>query len=141
MARIYIDLPESFSFTTEIPLYYQHINAGGHLDNAMLLTIVSEARVRFFIANGYRQEDIEGLTILVGDLAIQYLTEAFHGETMRVEMRARDFSRHGCDLVFRVSDKASGREVARGKLGIVFYDRVTGKVAPIPEAFKEKVRN
>lgn len=139
MARIFIDLPESFSFSTEIPIYYAHINAAGHLDNAMLITLVSEARARFFIASGYRQQDTEGLATLTGDLAVQYLSEAFHGETMVVDMQARDFNKYGCDLVFRMSDKASGREVARGKLGLVFYDTQAKKIAPIPASFKEKV--
>lgn len=139
MARIFIDLPESFSFSTDIPIYYMHINAAGHLDNAMLLTLVSEARARFYTAYGYRQEDIEGLVALTGDLAVQYLSEAFHGETMVVDMRARDFNRYGCDLVFRMRDKASGREVARGKLGLVFYDMQAKKVAPIPAAFRDKI--
>lgn len=139
MARIFIDLPERFSFSTEIPLYYLHINAAGHLDNAMLLTLVSEARARFFIASGYRQEDVEGLATLTGDLAVQYLSEAHYGDVMVVEMGARDFNRHGCDLVFRMSDKASGREVARGKLGLVFYDKLAKKVALVPPAFKARL--
>ncbi|HTH40066.1 MAG TPA: thioesterase, partial [Rhodocyclaceae bacterium] len=47
MARLRISLPEQFIFSTDIPLYISHINYGGHLDNALLLTVVSEARVRF----------------------------------------------------------------------------------------------
>lgn len=138
MARIFIDLPERFSFSTEIPLYYLHINAAGHLDNAMLLTIASEARARFFIANGCRQENIEGLATLTGDLAVQYLSEAHYGDVMVVEMAACDFNRYGCDLAFKMSDKATGREIARGKLGLVFYDKGAKKVAPVPATFKAK---
>ena len=47
MARIKIDLPESFTFSTEIPIYIGHINYGHHLDNAALISLVSEARVRY----------------------------------------------------------------------------------------------
>ena len=55
MARIQIELPEQFNFSTDITLYGSHMNYGGHLDNALLLTVVSEARVRFF-ANGTSDE-------------------------------------------------------------------------------------
>jgi 4-hydroxybenzoyl-CoA thioesterase len=41
MARIQIDLPDRFDFSTDITLYLSHINYGNHLDNAMLLTVVS----------------------------------------------------------------------------------------------------
>lgn len=139
MARIFIDLPESFSFTTELPLYYTHINAAGHLDNAMLLSLVSEARLRYFTELGFKPGGTRELAVFTGDAAVQYLSEGFYGETMVVAMRARDFNRYGCDMAFRVSDKASGREVARGKIGLVFYDKQAGKVAPIPVAIREKL--
>ena len=48
MARIQIELPERFIFSTEISIYINHINYGHHLDNAALLMLVSEGRVRFF---------------------------------------------------------------------------------------------
>ncbi|MFY9328134.1 MAG: thioesterase family protein [Georgfuchsia sp.] len=138
MARIFIDLPESFPFSTEIPLYYQHINMGGHLDNAMMLSLVGEARMRLYRSLGYEPGNIEGLSTFVGDMAAQYLSQAFYGEVMVVEMTACDFTKHGCDMVFRISDKASGREVVRGKTGMVFYDKQAKKVALVPESFKNK---
>ena len=138
MARIHIDLPEHFGFSTDLPLYISHINYGGHLDNALLLTLVSEARTRFFKALGYSELDVEGVGIVVADAAVQYRSEAFHGETMRVAMAASDFSKYGCDLLWCMSDVATGREVARGKTGIVFLDYSTRKVALVPEGFKQR---
>ncbi|MGE5471401.1 MAG: acyl-CoA thioesterase [Bacteroidota bacterium] len=139
MPRIKIDLPEHFSFATEIPIYIGHINYGHHLDNAALISLVAEARVRFFKALGYTELDIEGVGIVVADVAAQYRSEAFHGETLVVEMAADDFNKFGCDLVWRLSDKASGREVARGKHGIVFFDYAVRKPAAVPAAFLAKV--
>ena len=139
MARIQIVLPETFVFSTELPLYISHINYGGHLDNALLLTLVSEARVRFFKSLGYSELDVEGVGIVVSDAALQYKAEAFHGETMRVDMAAADFGKYGCDLLWRMSDQATGREIARGKTGIVFLDYTTKKIALVPQGFREKL--
>ena len=77
--------------------------------------------MRFFKSLGYSELDVEGVGIVVADVAAQYRAEAFHGETLRVEMAADDFNKYGCDLVWRLSDLASGREVARGKHGIMFF--------------------
>ncbi|KAI5915796.1 MAG: thioesterase family protein [Proteobacteria bacterium] len=136
MARIKIELPESLPFSTEIPLYVEHMNHGNHLDNARLLSLVSEARVRWLKSMGYGELNIEGLGIIVADAALQYLSEAFHGETMVVEIGADDFNKYGCDVVWRMRDKASGRDVARGKHGIVFFDYDVRKIAPAPEGFR-----
>ncbi|AXS79961.1 thioesterase family protein [Dechloromonas sp. HYN0024] len=135
MPRIKIDLPESFSFSTEIPIYIGHINYGNHLDNAQLISLVSEARVRYFKSLGYTELNVEGVGIVVADVAAQYRSEAFHGETLVIEMAANDFNKYGCDLVWRLSDKASGREVARGKHGIMFFDYSVRKATSVPGAF------
>lgn len=138
MARIQIDLPEQLPFSTEVTLYLSHLNYTGHLDNALLLTVVSEARARYFASLGYGEMDVEQVGIVVADAAVQYRSEAFHGEVMIVHMAAADFSKHGCDLLWRMDDKASNREVARGKTGIVFFDYGVRKVAPVPENFRRR---
>ncbi len=135
MSRIQFALPEHFVFATQLPIYISHVNQGGHLDNAQLLTLVSEARVRFFKSLGYRESDVAGCPIVVGDLVAQYKSEGFHGETMRVRMLPMDFNRYGFDLVYCMDCVDTGREVARGKVGIVFIDRATRKPAPVPAAF------
>ena len=139
MARIQIQLPDSFAFSTDITLYQLHMNYGGHLDNALLLTLVSEARVRFFKALGYTELDVEGVGILVADAAVQYRSEAFHGEVMQVSVGAADLASKGFDLVWCIREKTSQREVARGKTGIVCFDYTSRKVATIPAAFREKL--
>ena len=135
MSRIRFDLPERFVFSTELPIYISHVNQGGHLDNAQLLTLVSEARVRFFKSLGHRESDVAGCPIVVGDLVAQYKSEGFHGETMRVRMVPQDFNRYGFDLVYCMDCVDTGREVARGKIGIVFIDRSARKPAPVPPTF------
>ena len=140
MARIVFDLPAQFGFSTELQIYISHVNQGGHLDNAQLLSLVSEARVRFFQSLGYPEADVGGLSIVVGDIVAQYKSEGFHGETLCVEMAPMDFNRYGFDLVFRMAEKTTGREVARGKIGIVFIGRSDRKVAPIPESIRQLLR-
>lgn len=139
MARIQIELPENFAFSTEIALYLSHMNYGGHLDNALLLTVVSEARARFFKSLGYSELDVEGIGIVISDAALQYRSEAFHGEVMIVRMTAAEFSKFGCDLYWCMNEQSSGREVARGKTGIVFFDYTTRKMAPVPHGFRARL--
>lgn len=139
MPRIKIDLPGHFIFSTELPIYINHINYGNHLDNSALISLVSEARVRFFKSLGYTEMDVEGRGIIVADVAAQYRSEAFHGETLRIEMTASDFNKYGCDLVWRLSDKATGREVALGKHGIMFFDYSERKPVAAPPEFVAKV--
>ncbi|WP_305794713.1 thioesterase family protein, partial [Myxococcus sp. CA051A] len=81
---------------------------------------------------------------VVGDMMAQYKSEAFYGETLRVDMVPDDFNKYGFDLVFRLQDKATGREVARGKTGVVFlsadnFGQGRKTVAPPPASFAERL--
>jgi acyl-CoA thioester hydrolase len=140
MARIQFELPEQFRFHTDIQIYISHVNQGGHLDNAQLLTLVSEARLRFFKSLGYTESNVDGCPIVVGDLLAQYKSEGFHGETMCIRMEPADFNPYGFDLVFQMTDKDSGREVARGKTGIVFVRPDAKKATPMPAGILAKLR-
>ena len=139
MPRIQFNLPDHFVFAADIQIYISHVNQGGHLDNAQLLTLVSEARVRFFKSLGYTEGNVAGFPIVVGDMVAQYKSEGFHGETMRGSMVPQDPNKDGFDRVYRMECLDTGREVARGKIGIVFVDRQTRTVALVPEAFWRKV--
>ncbi len=140
MARIQFDYSGDYGFTTELQVYISHVNYGGHLDNAQLLTLVSEARLRFFLQLGYHEAAVEGLAIVVGDQLAVYKSEAFHGETLRIAMAATDLGKYGFDLVFQMREATSGREVARGKVGIVFIDPATKKVARLPPPFVARLQ-
>ena len=58
---------------------------------------------------------------------------------MRVSMVPQDYNKYGFDLVYRMECLDTAREVARGKIGIVFIDRDSRKVAAVPAAFVAKV--
>lgn len=140
MARIQFDLPEHFIFSTEVQIYVSHVNQAGHLDNAQLLTLVSEGRARFFHWVGFTEFDVgDDASIVVGDMMAQYKSEGFYGEVIRVDMVPQDFNKYGFDLAFRLTEVTSGREVARGKSGIVFISQQTKRPVPRPPSFMQSL--
>ena len=53
-------------------------------------------------------------------------------------MTPAEFNKYGFDLVYRVGEQVSGREVARGKIGIMFFDYAARKPMVVPAAFRER---
>jgi len=132
MSRIVLELPERFSLSTELPIYISHINFAQHLDNAAFVALLSEARTRFYKAAGMEPASLGEVTLVAADLVVLYKSQAHYGEVLRFEFTAADFNRYGFDVVFRATEAALGREVARGKVGIVFVRKDTGKATPPP---------
>lgn len=137
MARVKLDLPERFAFTTQLRVRITDVNYGGHMGNDSLLGLLHEARVRFLSSRNLSELNVCGLGLIMTDSVIVYKSEAFCGETLVVEMAVADFNKYGCDFVYRVSEQTSGREVARAKTGVVFFDYQQRAVQKVPQAFAD----
>lgn len=135
MARVHLELPDRFPFATEIRVRITDINHANHVGNDQLISLLQEARMRFLVNYGLKEQDLFGPGLVITDAVIIYRSEAFQGETLRFEVTVNDFNKYGCDFVYRVTEKISGREVARAKNGMVFFDYQTRKVRPVPEPF------
>ncbi len=136
MPRMKIDIPPHVAFHTDIPVRISDVNYGGHVGNDSILSIVHEARVRFFLNHGWTELDAGGASIIMADAAVVYRSEAFYGETLAIDISVGEIGRSSCDLFYRITEKDSGREVARVRTGIVFFDYTKRKVAEMPEAFR-----
>ena len=138
MARIEIASPKEYIFSTDIPIRISDINRGKHLAHDAVLSIMEEARVRFMRSIGYPEENMDGVSFIAVDAGIIYKKQGFYGQTLRIEIAVTDFSRKGCDIIYRISNAETGDDMARGKTGMLFFNYREQKVAPVPEAFRKK---
>lgn len=136
LARVEIELPETFPFATELPVRIGDVNYGGHLGNDAVLSLVHEARVRFFARHGWTELDVGGPGIIMVDAAIVYAAEGVWGMNLRAEIAVAELRTRRCDLVYRLTDAATGKEIARAQTGIVFFDYSARRIVHVPEAFR-----
>ena len=140
MARIELNLPDDFSFSTDVRVRISDINYGNHLGNDALLALVHEARLQFLQSRGFSELDIDGCGLILTDAVILYKSQGHHGDLLTILAAVGDFNKYGCDFFFKVIQKNSGKEVARAKTGIVFFDYNRQKIAPVPSAFLDAFR-
>jgi acyl-CoA thioester hydrolase len=139
--RIKIELPAKMMFSCEIPLRITDINYGGHLGNDAVLSIMHESRVLFLKNLGYEELKMAGAALIMADSAIIYKSEGFYPETMVVEIGAADFTRSGFDLVYKITAKSTGKEIAIAKTGLLCFDYQTRKIVSIPAEVREKMES
>jgi acyl-CoA thioesterase FadM len=135
VARIKLNLPETFSFSTDVRVRISDINYGNHLGNDALLSLVHEARLQFLQSRGFSELDIDGCGLILTDAVIVYKSQGFHGDLLTIFAAVDDFNKYGCDIFYKVIRKNGGKEVARAKTGIVFFDYNRQKMVPVPAAF------
>lgn len=142
MSRVHLDLPSTHKFSCELTVRASDLNYGNHVGNDSILTIMQEARILFYQSLGYKNElNFEGsVGHIVADAAVIYKSEAFLGDIIIIQIGMKDFTKYGFDMFYRIANKATGKEVALGKTGIIFLDYDTRKVALIPPTFIEKLK-
>ncbi len=139
MARVKLSLPDEFLYSTELPVRITDINYGGHLGNDALLSIIHEARVRFLKNYGFTELDAGGVGLIMSDAVIAFKSESFYGDVINVKIALQDFSSMGCDFFYQLLNSETGKEVARAKTGLVFFDYEKRRPVKIPEAFMDKI--
>ena len=132
-----LELPKTFTFSTEIPVQVTDINYAGHLGNDKVLSYIHEVRVRFLKKFGFTELDVDGTGTIMVHATIIYKTEAFHGDILKIEVAPGNFHKLGCDFFYRLTNAKTGKEIARAKTGLIFFDYEKQKMVSMPKKFKE----
>ncbi|HYM95360.1 MAG TPA: thioesterase family protein [Chitinophagaceae bacterium] len=142
MARIKIDLPERFDFSTTIPVRITDINYGGHVGNDAVLSLIHEARMQFLKNVGYSELEFAGVGMIMSDVAIEFRNEIFYPDTITASVTAGEFTKAGFELFYKLEKETAGKKilVAIAKTGMVCYDYAKKKIVAVPEEVKNKLR-
>jgi acyl-CoA thioester hydrolase len=136
MARVKLKLPDTFGFTTDIRLRISDINYGNHLGNDAVLSLVHEARLRFLQQFGLSELNIGGFGLILADAAIVFKSQGFYGDVVSIAVAVDEVHRCGCDFFYRILHRDTGREIARAKTGVVFFDYGRQRLVNMPEVFR-----
>ena len=88
--------------------------------------------------HGYSEFNVEGVSLIMSDSVVLYKSQAFFGESLRIQIAVQDFSKFGFDIYYLVRERESGREVVQAKTGMAFFNYEERKLSPVPEKFKKK---
>jgi len=136
MARIKIDLPESFAFTTSLSVRITDLNYGAHAGNDTVLSFVHEARVRYLRSLGYSEFNMEGAGLIMADAALVFKNEIYYGDELLISIQVTELSRVGFDMIYKIERKQADQPlilVAIVKTNMACFDYDRKKVIPLPE--------
>jgi acyl-CoA thioesterase FadM len=139
MARLQLTFPEDqWYYSTQLTVRVTDINAGNHLGNDSMISMISEARARFLFEFGVSESERDGNGIIVTDLATTYRAEAHARDQLLFEVGVMDFNKYGGDIIFRITRPRDKVLVAMAKSGFVFFNYKTSQVVAMPDEFRAK---
>lgn len=140
--RINIQFPEKIHFSAQLYVRVGDINYANHLSHDRLITMIHEARMQFFDALGLKEYDPDGTGIVIADLGIQYIKEAFYKDRLTIDIAVPVLEKKGIQLVYRVYRTLSSKQqnkqelVALAQTGAVFFDYRSRRAITIPKGLK-----
>lgn len=141
MERIRLNLPDNFQFSTVITIRITDLNYGGHVGNDSFLSLIHEARQQYLLHHGYTELNIEGVGVIMSDVAIEFKKELNYGDIVTISVAATGFDKYGFDLFYKMEIKKGDTVSLAGKAktGMMCYDYANKKLAMVPETAKEKL--
>jgi acyl-CoA thioester hydrolase len=138
MARIKIELPGTFQFTTLIPVRITDLNYGGHVGNDTVLSIIHEARMQFLQYYGYTEMNFCGTAMIMSDVGIEFKNELFYGDKVKASVAIAEISKVSFAFYYKLEKEINDRVVvtAIARTGMVCYNYEAKKIAPVPEKIK-----
>lgn len=141
MNKIKFPSPNKHIFSTDLQVRVYDLNYGNHLGNDSLVSLIQEARMRFFKRYNFTELDIGGVGILITNLVVNYKSEAFYGDDIKIDMSIGDISKTGIDFLYILNIKHTGIEIAKALTTATFFDYKKSKVVRVPKIFLEKIKD
>ncbi len=114
MARTQLELP-ALIWSTTLDVRISDINFAGHLAHDRIVSLLHEARARFFRDQGCTELDVDGAGIILTDLFVVYKAEAFFGDVMRIEIGGGMWTVKGALCFIGCRTATNGSSAKRGQ--------------------------
>ena len=132
------DLTHSYPYSITIEVSFRDLDAMGHVNNAVYLTYMETARIKFLV-DLLGLKSLHELPVIMAEATCTYKSPAFFGEQLSVGVGVSRFGAKSFDMAYRIA-AGDGRLVALARTVQVMYDYAAARTIAVPEAFKNKVR-
>ena len=131
------DRAQLFPYKVNIEVSFRDLDAMGHVNNAVYLSYMETARIKFLV-DLLAVTSLHDLPVIMAEATCTFKAPAFFGEQLTVGVGVSRFGSKSFDMTYRI-DAGDGRLIALAKTVQVMYDYAAARTIVVPEAFKAKV--
>ena len=127
-------------FETDIPLRFGDIDAMGHVNNAVAMTLFELGRAKF-CAEVLGIRSVEEYDWILAEATVRYRLPILLQDHVRVRMYITDIGRSSFRFRAELYDPRDGRVFTEAETVQVMYDYGKGRVKAVSPEFRETVRD
>ena len=124
---------DGFPFVHRETVRFRDLDGMGHVNNAVFLTYLEQARLAWFgTGDGFALDDV-----ILARTEVDFRSPLQVGEEVEIGVRPIRVGTKSFDLEYEL--RAGGRLVARAKSVLVGYDYERGESIPVPTRWKRRL--
>ena len=127
---------EGFPFVHHERVRYRDLDAFGHVNNAVYLTYLEEARNAFLAHLGLVRR-VADIRMILARTEIDFRSPLRLGEEVEIGVRPGRLGNKSFDLEYEL--RAGDRVVAAAKVVLVTYDYERSAPIPVPDEWRERM--
>lgn len=128
---------DGFPFSCPVDVRYGDVDAMDHVNNAVYVTFLEQARMRMWQARIGQLSSARAIPIIVARVAVDYRSPVGLYESVEIGVGVREIGRTSFTLAYRI--EATGRLAAEGESVQVLYDYGSGRPVPIEGELRDKL--
>lgn len=127
-----------YPFTVSIVVSFRDLDALGHVNNAVYLTYLEQARI------GYGLQliggmDVADLAFILAEATVSYLRPAHYGDQLEVGVRVSEIGTKSFVMDYSIQRRSDKELIARGRTVQVWYNYQSQRSQQVPETFRAAV--
>ncbi len=125
------------TFTHTLAVRFRDCDLYQHVNNAVYLTYFEEARAAFW--RELMGDAFGGFDFLLAEAVCTYLSPARFGEVLDLTVTVTQVGGKSFHLAYAIAERASRREIARGRTVQVMFDHERQVTLPIDDALRARL--
>ncbi len=122
-------------YETDIPLRFGDLDAMGHVNNAVTLTLLELGRMKFF-AEVLGVARVEDIRFILAEAVVRYRIPILLHDAVRLRINVTDISRSSFRFLYELFDPRDGRIFTEAETVQVMFDYAAGRPLPITPEYE-----
>ena len=128
---------EGFSFTCRREVEFRDVDLAGHVNNAVYLTYLENARLAY-LRDALGDDFLYELSLILARIEVDFRSPARLGEALEIGARVTRVGTKSFDMEHEVRG-ADGRVVLEARSVLVAYDYGAEAPMPVPDEWRKRI--
>jgi acyl-CoA thioester hydrolase len=129
---------DEYRHRTTLQVRFRDIDAFGHVNNAVFLTYLELARIRYLLDVLRPAKPFDRLPLILARAEVDFRSPIAFGEEVTVDTRVDRVGRTSFGMSHRMSVRPGDRLVGESRTVLVTYDYAAARPVPVPDDWRRR---